>query len=177
MTKFHGRLTGRDYDSVEAMRHYEALEAMRQNAPSKEQLAVESMPLDELRKGIEQLAKSDQQKVAQLQAGVDLAAFLQAHPEYDDADDNANGSMMKFYLEGQGVDTRNGVINYYQLEDAFNGLKAAGFLKLKAGVVKQQREQAVTERVEEIKREQHFDHEEAYSLPMEELRMRAAGIR
>jgi hypothetical protein len=47
---------------------------------------------------------------------------------------------------------------------------------LRAGAVRKQAEQAVTDRLEEIKRERHFDESEAFAMPLNELRQRAGGI-
>lgn len=176
MPTFFGPLTGKQYDSVEALRHYEGREAMRRNStPSAEAKALGGLSLEQLRKGYDELARSESQKLAQEQGLIDCDAFLQAYPEYLDC--NENSGAMKFFLEGMGVDTRPGAaFTFEQLEESFLHLKAGGFLKLNASAVKKQQQQAVTNRVEEVKRKQHFDEDEAYAMPMNELVRRAGGI-
>jgi len=81
---------------------------------------------------------------------------------------------MKFCLEGMGVDTTNRTVTFYQMEEAYEHLKARGMLKLKASEVKKQTEQAIANRVEQVKRETQFDSWEAYNdLSLDELRQRA----
>lgn len=173
MPTYYGELTGKNYDSVEALRHYEGLEAMRRNAPSKEEEAVETMTPEELRSGIERLMRSEQQKVAQVQASIDLAAFLQSHPEYEDSDQN--GAALRRCLIGMGVQDLT-TVNFYQVEEAFNRLSQTGELKLNAGAVKKQVERAVSNRVKEIEQERNVNWDELYSMPLDELRRRASGV-
>ena len=171
---FYGELTGKFYDSIQAMRHEEGREAQRRNVRTPEEEAFDALPNEKVCELVERAAASDQQKAAQAQCSIDIAAFLQAHPEYQDCQENTDA--MKFCLEGMGVDTKSRTSNFYQLEEAYNHLKAGGFLKLKTSEVNKQAEQAVANRVEQIKRERErtFDDWSAYNeLSLDELRQRA----
>jgi len=173
MPSYFGPLTGKHYDSIEAMRYYEGRESMRRSAPSAKEQAVMEMPFEQFQDGIRQLERTEQVRMAQAQRDIDISAFLQAHEDHQDCDHNT--AAMRICL-GTTSNVDNATFGYYELEDAFNRLKAGGFLKLKANALQKQAEQAVTDRVEEIKREQHFDESEAYSIPMDQLRQRAGGV-
>jgi|HubBroStandDraft_6_1064221.scaffolds.fasta_scaffold108521_1 hypothetical protein len=73
---FYGRLTGKTYETVEAMRHHERLEAMRRNIPTDEEAAFDAMPADKLRGHIERAMQSKQEKTDLLTSGIDLQTFL-----------------------------------------------------------------------------------------------------
>ena len=61
---YRGRLTNQNFDSVEAMRHAETREAMRRDVPTAEEIALENMPLDDLKAVCNRMARSDAEKAA-----------------------------------------------------------------------------------------------------------------
>ena len=170
---YYGKLTGKTYESLEAMRHYEGLEAQRRNVPTAEESAFDNLPADKVRELIVKAAKSEEQKASELQRGVDVLAFKQAYPEY--ADSVPNSAAMILYLKGMGINDL-ATANFHQLEYAFLHLKESGFLKLKASAVSRQQSQAVNDRLREIEKSRpEFNESDAYNtLSMDEVRQRAA---
>ena len=151
---------------------------MRRAVPSAEEKAVEAMPFEKFEAGIKRLAVDEQNREAQIQTRIDLPAFLQAHPEYEDDGQagKTNGEAMKLGLKMIGVKDPT-TANFYQLEEVFNRLKESGELTLKVSVLQQQAQQAVADRVQEIEQEREFNEDDAYSMSLDQLRQRAGGIR
>jgi hypothetical protein len=46
---FKGKLAGKTYDSLEAMRHCERLEAMRRAVPTEDEAAFDDLPADKIK--------------------------------------------------------------------------------------------------------------------------------
>jgi hypothetical protein len=171
---FVGQLTGKAYDSKEAMLHYERLEARRRAPRNPADELLDRLTPEQIRELDTRSRLSDEQKVLQQQTGVDLQVFFAEHPEYDDCPENAGA--MKFYLEGRGINTQSGLVNYHQIEQAYRELCEGGFLKLKKDVLRQQEAQTVRNRGAAIKAQRTpFDEDAAYEMSMDELRQRASG--
>lgn len=172
---FIGQLTGKVYDSKEAMLHYERLEARRRAPRNPADELLDKLTPEQIRELDTRARLSDEQKTLQQQMGVDLQVFLDEHPEYLDCPENSGA--MKFYLEGRGVNTQSGTVSYYEIEQAYRDLRAGGFLTLKQDVVRQQEAQRVRERGAAIKAQSTpFNEDAAYEMSLDELRQRASGV-
>jgi hypothetical protein len=167
-TGFYGRLTGKTYETVEAMRHHERLEAMRRNVPTDEEAAFEAMPAEKLRGFIERAMQSDQEKTDLMMSGIDLQTFFELHPEYVDC--QANTSPMVSFVRARGIKAPT----LSDLEEAYAALRASGLLQLNQAVLQKQRKGEIADRAKEIEAQRTLpDEEELYALPLDEIRRRA----
>jgi hypothetical protein len=56
---FKSDLTGKTYDSIEALRHEDRLEAMRRNIPTEEEAAFDNLPAATIKKLFEKAGQSE----------------------------------------------------------------------------------------------------------------------
>jgi len=96
MPTFFGKLTGRHYDSIEALRHAEGREAMRRTARTPAQVDYDNLPAEKIREHFDRLSADEQTKAAQVQCVIDLAAFLQEYAdEYEDSVENGEENAVR----------------------------------------------------------------------------------
>jgi hypothetical protein len=98
---FYGRLTGKTYESLEAMRHHERMEAMRRNVPTDEEAAFEALPAEKIKGLFERAAKSEPEKVDLMMSGIDLQTFFSLHPDYIDCQENT--TPMVSFVRARGI--------------------------------------------------------------------------
>lgn len=175
-------LTGHTYDSEEAARHYDEIysrqlqaDAARRDDPDVDRILTPGSGLTQkqtaegVRKYIvsELAAINERENLVTSESEID--AFKARHPEYEDDGDKGvwNGQVMRANLRARGIVNPR----YEDLRESFAQLKADNQLHLKPGVVRQQEQARVEARVS--KQSPDFDEAEAYSIPLEELEMRA----
>lgn len=165
---FYGRLTGKTYESLEAMRHHERLEAMRRNVPTDEEAAFEALPAEKVREHIERAMQSEKEKTELFMSSIDLQTFFELHPEYKDCQENS--SPMVSFLRAKGIPRPT----LSDLEDAYNNLRAAGLLQLNRAAIQKQQKAEIQQRARGIEDQRTLpDEDELYSMPLEEIRRRA----
>jgi hypothetical protein len=127
---YYGPLTGKRYDSLEAMHHYETREAMHRNVDPTD-ILLEGLTTEQIRALDQRVQHTEQAKLERSASSLATATFLELHPEFADCDANSEELKRCLYARGQWnpEGTRFPTLN--ELEDAFKTLKAAGVLKLK----------------------------------------------
>jgi hypothetical protein len=166
---YRGRLTNQSFESVEAMRHAETREAMRRDVPTSEEIALENMPLDDLKAACNRLARSDAEKAALAATNADITVFLELHPEFQDSPKNAD--LIKLCLRNR--DVKNPTLS--DLEDAYERQKALGLLDIKDHIVNRNEKRKAEARADQIEAERALTEDELYAMPLNELARRARG--
>lgn len=170
---YYGKLTGKTYDSLEAMRHYEGMEARRRNVPTDEQAAFDNLPADKIREHFNRLAADDQTRAAQEQMVVDAEVFKQLHPEYKATKNNL--AAMTLALRSIGADVDHDIATLGQFERALELCKANGSVELDGKALQKQKQAGIEQRASAIRQERDFDPLEAEGLSLDELRRRASA--
>ena len=175
---FKGALTGNTYDSLDTMLRQERAASIRQLGTEKqsdEELAFDALPLEQQRQMI-----LDGQKQHQANADAEIStqnadSWVHLHPEFHDG--TANGKRLLLQLRLNGVINRPVEIADYEL--AHRQLLASGEVRQNKVALEKQQKQTVLDRAEHaLKNSAAFDRtteEDAYNLPMDELRRRANG--
>jgi hypothetical protein len=178
---FYGPLTGKWYDSLEAMHHYETREAMHRNVDPADILLAGLTP-EQIRALDERARKSEQEKVNVLLMGKDLLTFKDLHPEYMDGNDPAGDANMKAMV---GFFVARGIKHptLPELEDAYESLTARGLLQLNQAELNRQVKAESQERARRIQARGGVaavaantpteSEEELERMPLEEIRRRA----
>ena len=168
---FHGELTGKDYPSEASMRDAEKKEAMRRAVPTPEDLAFESMPIDQLRGVLERVNRSTEEKAELHLLSRTADAFKELYPFYNDSDHNA--AHMLFALK-QRLGSNYTHATIADFEQVYNSLNEAGLLTFNKGAAKA----AAIEEAQKIAakaRDEEFNETDAYTLSLDELRRRSGG--
>lgn len=76
---YYGKNTDKWYDSIEAMQHYEHLEAQRRMVPDPAEDAFSKLPAEEQRAVVERMVMGDQHKVALAEQNLDISTFLELY--------------------------------------------------------------------------------------------------
>jgi hypothetical protein len=181
---YFGPLTGKYYDSLEAMHHYELREAQHRGVDPTEML-LEGLTTDQIAALDKRVRQGEQVQVDRSASSVDTATFLELHPEFVDCDANSEELKRCLYARGQWNPDGTKFPTLYQIEDAFKTLKAAGVLKLNQAELQRQAKGEAQERARQIRARGGVaavaanmpteSEEELYELPMPELRRRSAG--
>jgi hypothetical protein len=166
--QFKGKLTGKTYDSLEAMRHCERLEAMRRAVPTEDEAAFDDLPAEKIKELFARAAKSEQEKADLAMSGIDLQTFFELNPAYVDCQQNTTPIVS--FLRARGIKAPT----LSDMQDAYDSLKAAGLLVLNQAVLQKQRKGEIADRAKEIEAARALpDDDELYSLLLEEVRRRA----
>jgi hypothetical protein len=181
---YFGPLTGKYYDSLEAMHHYELREAQHRGVDPTEML-LEGLTTDQIAALDKRVRQTEQAQLDRSASSVDTATFLELHPEFVDCDANSEELKRCLFARGQWNPDGTRFPTLYQIEDAFKTLKAAGVLKLNQAELNRQAKEQAQERARQIQARGGVaavaantppeSEEELYELPMPELRRRSAG--
>jgi hypothetical protein len=170
---FIGQLTGKKYESLEAMLYEERREAMRRAKPDEAEKAFADVPTEKL-KAILTAAQMgmDDTRIANERSKVDVTVWLNLHPEYVNSDRNSN--LMRHELGGSINPT------VAELEEAFQSLLPTGLLELNQAVLAKQEKAAMQDRANKIAENggplgRHTE-EEMEKMSLHELRLRANGV-
>lgn len=126
-------------------------------------------PLEQVKAAAQHFERADQRQVAISQSQKDADAFVAAHPVYVDSD--KNNLQMKNYWSSRGVEAPN----YQQWCEAYEQLKNGGCLALNASELRKEQTASGKARAAAIEKRNSFNEDEAYSMSMEDLRMKANG--
>ena len=156
-----------------------ALHNLRPDAVSPEELALEQLPIEQvkvlLREGERHIQR--QPKLVETRLNGDAWFSLPSSAWY--VDNQHNGNLMKMQLAANGFSEDTATIE--QFEICARQLRESGLLTLNKTQVAKERVAEVAQRASEAVK-QHgtvFDttsEEDMYNLPLEELRRRANGI-
>jgi len=133
--------------------------------PANESNPEERSPA-KIREEFNLLARTDAEQAALLQTEKDADAFVKLHPEWKDTGKNAR--ILLAFCAAQGI-------SYPTLEDmdrVFPALVKHNLVELDERELARQADATAEARAKEF-RAQAFNEEEAYSIPMEELKARA----
>jgi hypothetical protein len=179
---FYGPLTGKTYDSLEAMHHYETREAMHRNVDPTD-ILLEGLSPEQIAALDQRVRQTEQVELERSAPSIDTATFLELHPEFADCD--ANSEELKRFLFARGQWNPEGTRwpTLYQLEDAFKTLKATGVLKFNQDELNRQAKEQAQERARQIQARGGVaaaaantpteSEEELETMPLEEIRRRA----
>ena len=184
---YYGPLTGKYYDSVEAMHHYETREAMHRNLDPTE-ILLEGLTTEQIAALDKRARQTEQVKLDHATSGVNTATFLELHPEYVDCDHNSEEMKRCLYARGHWNPEGTKWPTLPQWESAFESLKAVGVLKLNQAELQRQAKGDAQERARQIQARGGVaaaaanmpteSEEELETMPLEEVRRRAtrAGL-
>lgn len=176
---FKGALTGRTFDSLDALIAQERQAAFEHQAVDKQpdlERAFDALPIEDqqqmLRDAYQQSLAAQHGQISQQNAD----SWLTLHPEF--RDDTGNGKLMLTQLRLNGVVNRPVTIEDYEI--ANRQLVDAGLVRLNPAALRKQQAQEVLDRAERAVKTPGsvFDNtsEEAmYELPLDEVRRRANG--
>jgi hypothetical protein len=178
---YYGPLTGKYYDSLEAMHHYELREAQHRGVDPTEML-LEGLTTDQIAALDKRARQGDQVQVDRNASSVDTATFLALHPEMIDCDANSEELKRWLYARGQWNPEGTRFPTLRELETAFESLKAAGVLKLNQAELTRQAKEQAQERARQIRARGGVaaaaanipteSEEELELMPLEEIRRR-----
>ena len=181
---YYGPLTGKYYDSLEAMHHYELREAQHRGVDPTEML-LEGLTTDQIAALDKRVRQGEQVQVDRSASSVDTATFLELHPEMIDCEANSEELKRWLFARGQWNPEGTRFPTLSELEDAFKNLKAAGVLKLNQAELNRQAKERAQERARQIRARGGVaavaantpteSEAELYELPMDELRRKSAG--
>jgi hypothetical protein len=166
---YHGKVTGVEYPTFEAMLEAERLEIMRRSGPDGTR-DLNSLSPSEIRDFIQAEAMTNQERDARAHSQACADGFAQLHPEY--VDNKRNAETMKHAFGLLGIVNPN--LN--QMEEVYEKCKAQGLLELNQKVLNEQYAQSTRTYAEDLKAATAMPtEEELYSMPLEEVRRRAGG--
>jgi len=178
---YYGQLTGKVYPSREAKEHYELREAMHRGIDPT-QILLEGLSLEQIRALDTYSRRSDKDREDALAMQIAISDFRELHPEFIDGDNCTNGPMMQLILEHSGVKYPT----LPQLEEAYQFLRAKGFLHLDQKELNRQAKEEAQERARQIRARGGVaavaanmpveSEEELERMPLDELRRRANGF-
>ncbi len=179
---YYGPLTGKYYDSLEAMHHYETREAMHRNVDPTE-ILLEGLTTDQIAALDKRARQGEQAQLDRSASFVDTATFLELHPEFADCDANSEELKRWLYARGQWNPEGTRFPTLRELEDAFKNLKAAGVLKLNQAELNRQAKEQAQERARQIRARGGVaavaantpteSDDELETMPLEEIRRKA----
>ena len=148
-----------------------------QKWPTKADEIYEGLSAGKVKEKVNALIRDEEK--TRLRAGAidEIQKFLALHPEVDNDEQNhnPNGEYFRVEMKLRGLDPTT--VTVQDLRDTYRNLRAAGIpLRLKEDVVRKQREEKDRKDADAIKKREQFDENDAYSIPMEELRQRAGGM-
>jgi hypothetical protein len=149
-------LTGHEYDSETAARHYDSLERRRARTQTEGQKLLESLSAEQI-KSLFMAANSAIDEIAsQPETEQSAKQFFAGHPEIvsEGQVGDRNGAALRAYLLSKG---KHAPFSQRDLEQAYEALTEVGALTLNG------------------KAKPAFDEEAAYAMSMEELEARARG--
>jgi len=175
--QFKGALTGRTYESLDALIAQERQAAIEQLGAEKQsdlERAFDHLPLEDAQALLRDAEKRSQSladgKISQQNAD----AWLTLNPTW--RDDEANAKLMREQLILNGV---TGVVTINDYQIAERQLVAAGLVRQNPAALRKQQAQEVLDRAEHaVKNSAAFDttsEDAMYELPLDEVRRRANG--
>jgi len=180
---FYGPLTGKTYDSLEAMHHYETREAMHRGGVDPTDILLDGLSPEQIAALDKRVRTSEQAQLERSASSIDTATFLELHPEFADCDANSEELKRCLFARGQWNPEGTRFPTLYELEDAFKTLKAAGVLKLNQAELNRQAKERAQERARQIRARGGVaavaanmpteSENELYEMPLDELRRRA----
>jgi hypothetical protein len=174
-TKFKSSLTGKTYDSFDSLllqdRDFQIKKSTAEQ-PTDLQCAFDHLPADDAKALLNDAMRKHQAiadgKISQQNAD----SWLTLNPTW--RDDETNAKLMREQLILNGV---TGVVTVNDYQIAERQLVAAGLVRQNPAALRQQAAQEVLDRAERaVKTSAAFDkttEEEAYALPLDEVRRRA----
>ena len=175
---FKGSLTGRTFDSIDTMIAQERQAAIEQQASVQQtdlERAFDKLPIEEQKQMLRNALSDHQTKADAKISEQNADSWITLHPEF--RDDQYNGRLLLSQLKANGV---TGVVTIEDYEIAERQLAASGLLRQNPASLRKQEAAEVIARAQRAVNTPGtiFDkttEEEAYNLPMEELRRRANG--
>jgi hypothetical protein len=149
-------LTGHEYDSETAARHYDSLERRRARTQTEGQKLLESLSAEQI-KSLFLAANADiDENLSRPDTTQSGQEFFASHPEIvsEGQVGDRNGAALRTYLLSQG---KHAPWSQQDLEQAYEALAEVGALTLNG------------------KAKTAFNEQEAYEIPMAELEARARG--
>lgn len=168
---FKGALTGNTYDSLDTMIKNERHAVLtKPPKPTQEEIDLDNLPIEEFQERVKNAERDERARANAPHIQMNADAFLVTRPEIADSDRNAR--LINMQLKANNVYGDD--VNIDQFERATNQLLASGLLTLKPSVVAKQRQAEVNQLAADHKAKE-FNLEEAYNLPLDEIRRRANG--
>ena len=158
--------------------NYHVPNANDPHPPTTADRIFDELSADKMKEVCDRVWQDENRKRAQEAQPQEIEKFLQLCPDFDNTDssENANGQLMVVDLRLRGLDHSTATAE--DLRESWDRVKVAGLpVKLNKRFVREEQEREVAEGVKEIKERESFDEGEAYSMPLDRLRMRASGIR
>lgn len=166
--QWHSSLTDKTFDSREAAAHYDEIAARTAHAATQQESELDNLTAEQVKLVAQAMISATADHGRQTSIDDDASVFLTMHPEY--VNNSANGGKMKAALIAKG---RLQYATVHDLNEVYSELREAGTLELNQKVLDEQNRQDVLARAKELS--QPFDEQEAYNLPMHELKRRANG--
>lgn len=171
---FIGQISGRHYNSYEEMVVGEKIAVAHRDASiiADQDEVINSIPLDTLRTIADRAAIAADAAQSGKRSRADVAAWGALHPEWKDTPSNIR--LMDHELKRQGV-----LINptVGELERAYNSLTESGLLDLNEKKLREREQKLAQQRANTIQESggplPAFNEDEAYSIDMDQLRVRA----
>src|SRR6185437_14433920 len=156
-----GQLTGKQYETFEAMLYEERKEAMRRANPDEIEREFADVPLEKLKAiciaaQMETEGRSDDRA----RSNADVTVWLNQHPEYINNDHNR--TLMEHQM---GVKNPN----FQDLEVAYQQLRSSDLLQLDQAEVVKQEAKAGKERARQV-RTTAYTEAELEAMPLDQLR-------
>lgn len=156
-----GQLTGKQYETFEAMIYEERKEAMRRAAPLERGREYADVSREKLRAILNDAQiEAEGGTEDRARAVADATLFLNQHPEYINNDHNKK---LMLHQVGRANPT------FQELEVAYKELRAADLLQLDRAEVVKQEAKAGKERAKQI-RTTPYTEEELEAMPLDQLR-------
>lgn len=176
--KFVGALTRREYGNLDEMIAQERAEAIAQLAadkPTDQEKAFERLPLEEQCQLLRNAVATHQVEADGEVSKQNADSWITLHPEY--RDDARNAKMLLAQIKRNGV---TGPISIEDYEIADRQLVAAGMIRQNPVALQKQAAQEVLDRAKRAVETpgsvwDQTTEDEAYVLPLDEVRRRASG--
>lgn len=162
-----GQLTGKQYETFEAMLYEERKEAMRRAAPLEKAREYADIPLEKL-KAICTDAQIEMEGGTEdrARAVADATVFVNMHPEYIN---NEHNKKLMLHQVGRANPS------FKELEVAYQQLRASDLLQLDRAEVVKEEAKADLERARGI-RTTPYSEEELEAMPLDQLRSVCNGV-
>lgn len=156
-------LTGKTYDSRQALIAEETAERMRRYQPTEEEKLMESLSLDQVKVLGRKIEEDERKKEADDYEFSNAVVFAELNPAFVQCP--ANAKQMEHWLRSRGIQEAT----VERLEEGYRELKAAGLLQINAQVEQQQRRDQLKQRAEEIRQQRATTPTEAelYEAPLD----------
>src|SRR6185437_1359517 len=156
-----GQLTGKQYETFEAMLYEERKEAMRRAKPDEIEREFADVPLEKLKAiCIAAQMETEGRSEDRVRSNADITVWLNLHPEYINNDHNKK---LILHQIGHANPT------FQEMDVAYQQLRASDLLQLDQAEVVKQEAKAGKERARQI-RTTPYTEAELEAMPLDQLR-------